>query len=75
MEAIGTGHILLKTYVRTDGTKVPSLALGWPLVDDDGEFACLIGVAVPLSRIGTAPSLLDEVLGAAERAASDPPAG
>lgn len=58
LAAVQSAHFLTKTYVRGDGSRVSCLALGWPLVDDDGEAVCLIGVAVPLESMGAAPSVV-----------------
>ena len=52
------GHFLLKTYERPDGSAVPTLAMGWPLVDDDGQTVCLIGVAVPIAHLWRSPSVM-----------------
>lgn len=65
------GQFLLKTYVRPDGAQVPCLALGWPLVDDEGAYVCILGAAIPLERIATAPSMLEQVLAAAGRRVAD----
>jgi PAS domain S-box-containing protein len=58
LAAVQSAHFLTKTYVRGNGSRVSCLALGWPLVDDDGEAVCLIGVAVPLESMGAAPSVV-----------------
>ena len=52
------GHFVLKTYERPDGSAVPALAMGWPLVDDDGQTVCLIGVAVPIAHLWRSPSVM-----------------
>jgi PAS domain S-box-containing protein len=59
------GQFQLKTYRRGDGTPFRALAMGWPLKDDDGEVVCLIGVAIPLDRLGASPSILAEMKAAA----------
>jgi PAS domain-containing protein len=61
----GRGQFQLKTYRRGDGTPFRALAMGWPLKDDDGEVVCLMGVVVPLDRLGASPSVLAELQAAA----------
>ena len=52
------GRYIVKHYVRADGTRVAALAMGWPLVDDDGTPVCIFGVAVPLRTMSVTRSLL-----------------
>ncbi len=60
LAAEGRGEFLMKTYLRADGTRVPALAMGWPLLDDDGREVCLIGVAVPTAEVRMTASTLRE---------------
>lgn len=55
------GLIALKTYLRPDGVRIPALAMGWPLVDDDGMPVCNIAVVVPLSRVNAPDEELDRL--------------
>ena len=68
----GRGQFLLKSYVRPDGTRVPALTMGWPLVDDDGNTVCLLGVAVPTSDVTVTPSMLEAVGQALSLAGREP---
>jgi PAS domain S-box-containing protein len=56
------GHFVLKTYERPDGTPVPALAMGWPLLDDDGQTVCLIGVAIPIEHVWRSPIVMKAIL-------------
>lgn len=58
LASITDGSFIVKQYVRPDGTAVPALAMGWPLVDDDGAAVCILGVAVPLSNTSATRSAL-----------------
>lgn len=60
LAARGRGSFLVKTYLRSDGTRVPALAMGWPLTDDDGNTVCILGVAVPTSRVVMSASMREE---------------
>ena len=69
LAAPGRGSFLVKTYVRPDGTPVPALAMGWPLIDDDGKEICLIGVAVPTADVTATASALREAASSHPRSA------
>ncbi len=67
VKAIGAaaeGQVMLKQYERPDGSHVTTLAMGWPLVDDDGQMVCLFGVAVPLDRVTVPRAELEQLLDA-----------
>lgn len=67
LSAPNHSDFLVKRYVRPDGTRVPALAMGWPLTDDDGNTVCLLGVAVPTSSVTMTASVLKESIRAHPR--------
>lgn len=60
LAAKSRGEFLMKTYLRADGTRVPALAMGWPLTDDDGNEVCILGVALPTAEVTASAATLHE---------------
>lgn len=61
IDAVDSGSLIVKHYLKADGTRQTALAVGWPLVDDEGTPVCILGVAVPVSGLAATRSAVQEI--------------